>query len=178
MTKYSTDFKLQVVTRYLTDTLGLYHLSKEFGVEQSIIRRWIHTAKEQGLMALKVNHTRKNYTLDFKSQVVNYYQTHDLGTVKVAAKFNINASQVYSWNKAFIEDGIAALIPKQQGRPTTVKKKPSIKKKHISLSEKQEYEEKLMRLEAKLHEVEMERDILKKLPPRSKNLRIEKKPKQ
>lgn len=35
------------------------------------------------------------------------------------------------------------------------------------LSEKQSYEEEILRLKAQLFQTEMERDILKKLPPRS-----------
>lgn len=177
MTKFSTEFKINAVQRYQNEHIGYVPLAKELGVEPTSVQRWVYTANKQGLMALKVHHRKKKYSLDFKLQVVNYYQTHDLGISKVAAQFGINSSQVYSWTSLFSEGGVAALVPKQKGRPTTVKKS-KVKRPKITLSEKQEYEEKLMRLEAKLHEVEMERDILKKLPPRSKNLLIDKKPRQ
>lgn len=94
---------------------------------------------------------------------------HDMGINKVAAVFNIPASQVYSWDKAFKQGGLAVLIPRKKGRSRLMKKKSATltHQAALPLSEKQAYEEEILRLKAQLFQTEMERDILKKLPPRS-----------
>lgn len=101
--------------------------------------------------------------------MVEYYQTHAVGVSKVAAVFNISASQVYGWSRAFKQGGLAALIPRQKGRPRLMKKKSvtSMHQTTLPLSERQAYEEEILRLKSQLFQTELERDILKKLPPRS-----------
>lgn len=170
MTKYSTDFKINAVQRYCKGNISLNALAAELKLsDENLLRGWVNLAKEQGLESLAVKHHRRRYDLDFKLKVVEYYQTHAVGVSKVAAIFNISASQVYSWDRAFKLGGLAALIPRQKGRPSLMKKKP-VKSTHqsaLSLSEKQAYEEEILRLKEQLFRTEMERDILKKLPPRS-----------
>lgn len=134
--------------------------------DEASLKGWVNFAKEQGLEALAVKHHRRRYNLDFKLKVVEYYQTHAVGVSKVAAIFNIPASQVYSWDRAFKLGELSALIPRQKGRPRLMKKKP-VKSTHqsaLSLSEKHSYEEEILRLKEQLFRTEMERDILKKLP--------------
>lgn len=176
MTKYSTDFKIMAVQRYFDEDISIKSLAKDLKLPTfSLLKNWINTASQQGVEALVVKRSRSEYKLDFKANVVEYYQTHDLGVSKVAAMFNISSSQVYTWNRSFENGGLAALVPRQKGRPSTMKKKKTVQPQKLSLSEKQAYEEKIMQLKAQLYQAEMERDLLKKLPPRSKNLRINKK---
>ncbi|MCP0887644.1 transposase [Ligilactobacillus sp. WILCCON 0076] len=96
MTKHSTDFKIKSVQKYFEGNISISSLSKELKLPNStILRGWIYTACQQGLEALRVKRHTNKYSLDFKAKVVEYYQTHNLGVVKVAAVFNISASQVY-----------------------------------------------------------------------------------
>lgn len=170
MTKYSTDFKINAVQRYFKENISLNALAAELKLsDEASLKGWVNLAKKQGLEALAVKHYRSSYNLEFKLKVVEYYQTHTVGVSKVATVFNISASQVYSWDRAFKLGELAALIPRQKGRPRLMKKK-TVKSTHQSalpLSEKQAYEEEILRLKAQLFRTEMERDILKKLPPRS-----------
>lgn len=176
MTKYSTDFKIRAVQRYFVETISIKSLASELKLsDSSVLRSWINTAKQQGLEALAVKRHKSDYSLDFKAKVVEYYQTHDLGVNKVAAVFNISASQVYSWERAFKNGGLAALAPGRKGRPSSMKKQKPIQHPTLPLSEKQAYEEKIMQLKAQLYRTERERDLLKKLPSRSKNFRTKKK---
>ena len=55
--------------------------------------------------------------------MVRYYLTNNQGQTEVAARFNINPSQVYSWTHKFNEEGIAGLKPNQKGRPRKMPKK-------------------------------------------------------
>lgn len=170
MTKYTTNFKIDAVQRYFNENISLRALAVELQLPNiSMLEKWVNTAQKQGIGALKVKHHQNHYHLDFKLKVVEYYQTHDVGINKVAAVFNISASQVYIWDKAFKQGGLAALIPRPKGRPRLMKKKPATltHQAALSLNEKQAYEEEILRLKAQLFRTEMERDILKKLPPRS-----------
>lgn len=179
MTKYTTNFKIDAVQRYFNENISLKMLAAELQLpDASMLEKWVNTAQKQGIGALKVKHHQNHYSLDFKLKVVEYYQTHDMGINKVGAVFNISASQVYIWAKAFKQGGLAALIPRQKGRPRLMKKKSttSTQQETLPLSEKQAYEEEILRLKAQLFQTEMERDILKKLPPRSNPSQTEPKP--
>ena len=98
--------------------------------------------------------------------VVRYYLTHSIGVSKVAAKFNISDSQVYNWAKKFNEEGYAGLLPKQKGRPRKVPKKSKKTTKKLELSEKQKYEEKILKQEAELERLRVENLVLKKVAAR------------
>lgn len=98
--------------------------------------------------------------------MVRYYLTNNQGQTEVAARFNINPSQVYSWTHKFNEEGIAGLKPNQKGRPRKMPKKTKHIKKRaqkIELSEKEKYEEKILQQEAELERLRIENLILKKV---------------
>lgn len=168
MTKYSSAFKIQACQRYFNEPISKKELAKELNIGLSILIKWIDLAEVQGLSALSVKKDHRSYSLEFKLGVVRYYKTHEMGMTKVAAKFNINASQVYSWNKAFNEMGSAGLVSRDKGRPPMKNKTKKKLKKSISADERQNYKDRIIQLEAQLHQAELERDILKNLPPRSK----------
>ena len=154
---------------YFNENISLKALAIELHLlDTSMLGKWVNTAQKQGISALEVKHHQNHYVLDFKLKVVEDYQTHDMGINKVATVFNIPASQVYSWDKDFKQGGLAALIPRKKGRPRLMKKKSATltHQAALSLSEKQAYEEEILWLKAQLSQTEMERDILKKLPPR------------
>ncbi|KAA8456451.1 helix-turn-helix domain-containing protein [Weissella paramesenteroides] len=92
--------------------------------DEASLKGWVNLTKKQGLEALAFKHHKSCYNLEFKLKVVEYYQTHVVGVSKVTAVFNISASQVYSWARAFKLGGLATLISRQKGRPSLMKKKP------------------------------------------------------
>lgn len=126
-------------------------------------------AQEQGLDALRVKHAKKEYSSEFKLDVVRYYLTNNQGQTEVAARFNINPSQVYSWTHKFNEEYIAGLKPNQKGRPRKMPKKTKHIKKRaqkIELSKKEKYEEKILQQEDELERLRIENLILKKVAAR------------
>ena len=133
MTKYSTELKIEIVSKYLNHEDSIKGLAKQYNIHWTLIRRWIDKAKCQGLAALSVKHTKTTYSSDFRLNVVRYYLTHSIGVSKVAAKFNISDSQVYNWAKKFNEEGYAGLLPKQKGRPRKVPKKSKKTTKKLEL---------------------------------------------
>ena len=168
MTKYSNEFKIKIVSEYFNHQNSMTGLSKEYNVSFNMIRTWIHQAKENGLDSLKVKHKKINYSLEFKLNVVRYYLNNpNLGIFPVATKFNINDSQVYTWVKRFEKEGMAGLLPKRKGRPSKVPKKPKKNQSEkIKLSEKQKYEEKIIKQEAEIEKLKLENLVLKKVAAR------------
>lgn len=64
--------------------------------------------------------------------------------------------------------GSAGLVSRDKGRLPMKNKTKKKLKKSISVDERQNYKDRIIQLEAQLHQAELERDVLKNLPPRSK----------
>ncbi|QNQ80689.1 IS3 family transposase [Lactobacillus sp. PV034] len=164
MTKYSNEFKIQIVSEFFDHQNSMTGLSKKYNVPLSMVRTWIHQTEENGLDSLKVKHKKMIYSPEFKLNVIRYYLNNpNLGKIPVATKFNINVSQVYTWVKKFKKEGMAGLLPKQKGRPSKMPKKTKKKQaQKIKLSEKQKYEEKIIKQEAEIEKLKLENLGLKK----------------
>lgn len=176
MSKYSFEFKVKIVSEYLDNRNSISGLSRKYKVDLSILRRWIHQAEQNGIACLQVKHSKRFYPTDFKLNVVRYYLNNpNLGVGPVAAKFNINSSQVYSWVKTFEHEGLAGLLPKQKGRPNMHKKTIKKRTEKIKLSEKQKYEEELLKKNAEIEQLKMENIVLKKVAARYPRYPINKK---
>ena len=166
MTKYSTEFKVKVVKAYFNGDGSFEYLAKKFNMaNSSAIKRWVDLTREQGYSSLQVSHRRNNYTADFKLKVVTYYRTHEVGGEKVAAKFKLHPSQVYSWYRRYQKEGIIGLRPKPKSRPVRDMNKQKNKRNlnQLSMTKEEQYKQKIADLQAKLAYAKMENDILKKL---------------
>ena len=177
MTKYSSELKIQVASDYLNGRGSYNGLSKKYNITPSIIRTWVNTAELNGLESLKVKRTKREYSVDFKLDVVSYYLKSDEGRNLVAAKFNISPSQVHSWTKKFQQGGPEALLPVKKGKPTKMPKKTKKAKRNKqteTLTDKQKYEAKLLEKDAKIKELELELIIAKKVAARYPRYLIDK----
>lgn len=175
MTKYSSELKIQVASDYLNGRGSYNGLSKKYNITPSIIRTWVNTAELNGLESLKVKRTKREYSVDFKLDVVSYYLKSDEGRNLVAAKFNISP---YSWTKKFQRGGPEALLPVKKGRPAKMPKKTKKAKRNKqteTLTDKQKYEAKLLEKDAKIKELELELIIAKKVAARYPRYPIDKK---
>lgn len=62
MTKYSSQFKVKVVSRYLKGDIGYRELCKQYKVPStSVVRAWVQRAQEHGPQSLAVRHTKATY---------------------------------------------------------------------------------------------------------------------
>ena len=177
MTKYSSELKIQVASDYLNGRGSYNGLSKKYNITLSIIRTWVNTAELNGLESLKVKRTKREYSVDFKLDVVSYYLKSDEGRNLVAAKFNISPSQVHSWTKKFQQGGPEALLPVKKGRPAKMPKKTKKAKRNKqteALTDKQKYEAKLLEKDARIKELELELIIAKKVAARYPRYPIDK----
>ncbi|WP_157660273.1 IS3 family transposase [Lactobacillus delbrueckii] len=165
MTKYSSELKVQIASDYLYGRDSYNGLSQKYNIAASIIRTWVKAAELNGLESLKVKRTKREYSVDFKLDVVSYYLKSDVGRNLVAAKFNISPSQVYSWTKKFQRGGPDALLPVKKGRPAKMPKKTEKAKRNKqigTLTDKQKYEAKILEKDARIKELELELIIGKK----------------
>ena len=70
MTKFSTDFKLNVVKFYLENNVSKHEIAKQFGVIKSEVIKWIALFEHHGESGLRPRYT--NYSQEFKIDVLNY----------------------------------------------------------------------------------------------------------
>ena len=94
MTKYSSELKVQIASDYLNGRGSYNGLSKKYNIAASIIRTWVKADELNGLESLKVKRTKREYSVDFKLDVVSYYLKSDEGHNLVAPlwlmKFSIH----------------------------------------------------------------------------------------
>lgn len=170
MTKYNSEFKVKVVSIYLKGGVGYRDLCRRFGIpSRKTIRTWVNQARAHGIESLKVKHTRADYSQTFKIAVVEYVHTHQISRAQTAAHFGISPYQVSSWDRIVREQGVAGLRSKRKGKPTMGKHKQIKPIKKLEPTQEEKYKQEILELKSKLHEAELDRDILKALATLTKN---------
>lgn len=84
---YSTEFKLEIVERYLKRDIGIKKLAQEYHVSHGDIQKWRDAYQEHGVEGLSTTH--RTYTGEFKVFVVEYMHNTGASIRKTAAHFNI-----------------------------------------------------------------------------------------
>jgi len=163
MTKYSSEFKVKLVNEYFDGQISILGLSKKYGMpSKSPIYRWIHQAEANGLDYLISKKSHKEYSQDFKLSVIEYYKLHEISRLDTAIYFKISPSQVDSWIYKYNQYGVIGLRRRPRGRrPLMAKKKK--KQTRLNSTKEEKYKQEILDLKAKLHDAEMDRDILKAL---------------
>lgn len=165
MSKYSYQFKVRAVQDYFNKSHDYSLVYQKYGISSNhSLMAWVQDVQACGYESLAPKRSHRIYSLDYKLQVITYYRTHELSIDKVAAKFNLNRTQVYSWYRKYKNEGIVGLRSKPKGRPAkTMNKHKTINKYKIKPTKEEQYRQKIADLEAKIADQEMEIDILKKL---------------
>lgn len=180
MVKYSTEFKLKVVTAYLNGEDSYKKLVPKYGIKSDTqVKIWVAAYQKFGIQGLVRSRNKQIYTSSFKQSVVESYLTSELSYQQIALKYGLrNPSLVARWKKEFMKDGVSAFVERPKGRPsvmkksedkTTAKKKKSIKinsKEFKALSPEQQ---RILELEQRLRYAEIEIRFLKEL----RRLRLE-----
>ena len=74
MAKYSLEFKLQVVTEYLTGKGSYESISKQYQIpNETRVSEWVAMYKAFGVDGLARKRENATYSLDFKLNVVECY---------------------------------------------------------------------------------------------------------
>jgi transposase len=155
MAKFTADEKIHIVLRYLNGNESYREIGKEIGIRGTVILNWVNQYKQNGVEAFLKQYT--NYTQRFKLDVLNFMVENGTSLFETAAIFNIPAPSTISvWKKQLETQGIDALQSKKKGRPFM--KKESNKQSKQILAEGS-----IEALEARIKQLEMENEYLKKL---------------
>jgi len=149
--KYSEEFKMKLVVEYLDGNIGYGSLAKKYNMgSQTPIRDWVKSYESQGMDGLKRRKTKREYSVQFKLDTIQFMLNTGASYLDTAVHFNLNnPSLITRWMKELHEQGVEGLIPKPKGRPSMSKKPNKQKKKEEKnlTREELERENELLRLE-------------------------------
>jgi transposase len=116
LAKYTTQFKLEAVQKYLCGTSTYTSIAQQAGVDRRLFERWVRSYQLHGLAGLEKKFS--HYDVEFKLSVLRHMWSHDLTYGQTAAAFNIrSAGCIPDWERCYHGGGINALKPHPRGRP-------------------------------------------------------------
>ncbi len=152
MTKYSGDFRLQLV-KEIEQGASFNSVAKKYGIIRACLQKWYANYSHGGVEQLVS--TKKRYTQEFKIYAIEYRWQHDLSYMLAAAELEIPSwSTLRQWETRYLESGPAGLLTTKKGRPPKMPKKPEKPKRDLTHEEQ---------LEAEIAQLRMENAYLKKL---------------
>ena len=155
MAKMNPEDKLAAVQRYVNGKESSRKVAADIGVSHRYLLTWVKQYEHNGVEAFVKRYT--NYTKQFKLDVLNYMTEHGTSLYETAAIFKIAAaSSIQNWKKQFETQGKDALQPKKKGR-LSMKKETAKQPKKIPVEGSTEA------LQARIKQLEMENEYLKKL---------------
>ncbi len=154
MSKYSLEFKLEVVKYCLEENHSFWEAARKFNMnDKTNVKYWCRKYMTHGIEGLKKNAV-SSYDGNFKKYVVEYMHANHLSASETAIKFNLSYHGiVLKWEQIYYEEGPQALFEEQRGMKRKMKSKP--KNKKIYKNEKE--------LLAEIEQLRMENEYLKKL---------------
>lgn len=154
MSKYSYEFKLEVVKYYLENNYGYKNTAKHFKVAATPVLKWIKRYEMHGDSGL-IKSQIKSYNGDFKKNVIEYMHGNHLSATETANYFKLaGADVVLRWEHIYYEEGPQGLYIERRGRTRKMSSKSNNKK----LDKKDEKD-----LLAEVEQLRMENEYLKKL---------------
>lgn len=129
MAKYSYEFKKKVVLSYLNGKGSYEYLANLYGVPASSnIKEWVKAYSEFGDDGLKRSRKNRNYSFNFKKNVVELYLTTEISYQELALSVEVkNPALITKWVNDYRIAGLDALKPRKRGRKSKVVK-PKITK--------------------------------------------------
>lgn len=156
MAKFTTEEKIQIISRYLDGNESIEKIAREVRVSRSILSGWVRLYEQYGIEAFIKSYTK--YSSEFKLNVLNYMNETGTSSYDTAAIFNISSpGMIRNWRNAFETGGIDALQSKKKGHRSM--------KKESKLSKEQQspVEGSIEALRAENERLRMENAYLKKL---------------
>jgi len=118
MTKYTEQFKLEVVQDYLSSgSAGLRAVAQRFGIPSHfMVRKWVLAFQLHGNVGQ--GRKRRQYSAEFKLSVLRHMWDNQLSVLQTAVEFDIrDHGMVGRWKHAYREGGVEALAPRPRGKP-------------------------------------------------------------
>lgn len=115
---FTAEFKLEQVLKYTKHHQSYCSISKEIGVDKSVIRRWVGLYKTKGILGLEISKTKTIFSFDFKYKykVVKHMLSNNSSLFDASLKFEVPISSIFQWQKDFANFGLKGLYPKFKGR--------------------------------------------------------------
>lgn len=156
MSKYTKEFKLLSVKRYVNEIISYRDLAKQVGVDASVIRYWVLLFRHHGDQAFDFPYT--NYSSAFKLRVIQFINETNYSIREASAIFHIpDPSMVRRWKRKWEISGEDALESREKG-PSTMKSRNQKKNTSKNLANLSRED-----MEKELEYLRMENAYLKKL---------------
>ena len=111
--KYTEQFKLSVVQRYLAGSVGFKTLAQQYGLADSMLRAWVDRYRLHGVDGLSKKPSQ--YSADFKHSVLQHMWDNGLSYRQTAAVFNIpKDSSIGDWERRYKSGGIENLVSRRR----------------------------------------------------------------
>lgn len=155
--KYDYAFKLECVKLVLESHYSAEAVSKQKGLNESNIRKWVGFYKIQGKKGLLPRNNR-SYSAVFKLEVLQTIDKEFLSLREASFKFNIpDPGVIVKWKRNFASFGFEGLQPKsKKGRPKSM---ANFKRKKRKSAKPLTREEELLQ---EIESLKCENDLLKK----------------
>ena len=115
MTKYTMDFKLEVIQHYLTEH-SYQSTANSFGIKRSIVQNWVRLYQTHGIDGIRIRKSKASYSPEFKhAAVLQLLAGKSIRTLAIELNIS-NPSVLFQWLKAYQTHGIMGLTPKPKGR--------------------------------------------------------------
>jgi transposase len=117
MSRYSEQFKLSVIKRYLSGPLGFRSVADEVGVGVALVKRWVAFYRAQGIDGIKAR-PYVRYSVEFKLKVLGHMWDNHLSCAQAAAAFDVRGQcNVASWQRSYRAGGSSALMSASEKMP-------------------------------------------------------------
>ena len=128
MSKYSKEFKLEVVQYYLKNG-GYETTAKHFKIPAfDTVRKWVKKFEQNGISRL-IRNQNISYSGEFKQNVIKYMHQNHLSCQETAYHFNLGCADVIiKWERIYYEKGPQSLYEGRRGRRKNMSSKPKKKK--------------------------------------------------
>lgn len=159
MTKYTEQFKLEVVHDYLDKgSDGLRTVAQRHGISSHFtVRKWVLAYQLHGDAGL--GKKRSQYSAEFKLSVLQHMWDNQLSIIQTAAKYDIRHHAVVGiWERAHRDGGVEALESGTRGKPEPMA--TSVPKPDCPPDDDKRSREELL---AEVNQLRMELAYLKKL---------------
>ena len=120
--KYTYEFKKQVVNDYLNNEGGYRYITAKYSVsDRKLVRQWVANYKKYGDSGLFRSRKKTVYSFKKKLSVVELYLSSEISYQDLALQEGItNPSMIANWVKRFRVAGPDALRPHKKGRRKTL----------------------------------------------------------
>ena len=172
MSKYSFEFKKQVVNAYLNGEGGYTYLANKFGIpSDNTVKLWVDNYNAFGDEGLKRSRKKDFYSFEKKLFIVELYLSSEISYQDLALQEGItNPSMIANWVSRFRAAGPDALRPRKKGRKKTLNTtNGNTQNKPVEESSVDTSAEHVKELEEELLKLRIENAFLKEL----RRLRLE-----